>query len=350
MNPYVETVKSNPVLFFIVSICLILALSLFGLDKLDHFIALQLGLKNIFPFHYIVIVIPLSIAIYLGFVIYHSKDNNFGLNSSLESLKPVFQCSLKKDFTTTMPNALIPILKLNDRRRNMFDDNGFRFSKEDGYLLGFSEKLPTGKSNKSVALWFKVDENIEAIDELKTRFLFSYGEAGHSGHNKAFGLQIGIPEIESAHKNNLRETAFGLRVFTYCKNGTSIEGTNGCDYLTPFRTFSRGVWYFTCVVYDDSIKKFKVYLAEKEKNELQNSGFIGDTARDEISVSKTNYVFIGNLVTEIPTLSERAGVDYIALSIDKWVFNGHIREFSIYNRCLQEKEINEIFTKTKELI
>ena len=246
--------------------------------------------------------------------------------------------SLKDNFNSFTDSTVIPIKDLNSSIPNTFDSSGYCISKENGFLLASTNNIPTKNKSKTVSLWFKINKH-----QQRTQFLFS---SGKTKQNKAFGLSIGIPEIQEAHSRDFHKYDYSIRIFTYCENKQNVD-MEECDY-SVFKSkayIKENEWYFISLVYSEKNENFKVYFASVIDDSIMESSGIGG----KIDVEDTNYIFLGNMITEFPSLTLGDNVEYIALTHKKWLLeSGYIREFLLYDEALSKSDITKIFEMTKQ--
>jgi len=246
--------------------------------------------------------------------------------------------SLKNNFNSFTDSAVIPIKNLNSKISNEFDSLGYHINRENGFLLAFTNKIIKKHKSKTATLWFRINKHTK-----RTQFLFSLGKAKQ---NKAFGLSIGIPEIQEAHSRELHKYDHSIRIFTYCENRENID-MEECDY-SVFKSkayIKENMWYFISLVYSEKNENFKVYFASVTDDSILESSNIGN----KINVEDTNYIFIGNMITEFPDLELNDNVEYIALTYKKWILeSGYIREFLMFDEELSKDDIIKIFEITKQ--
>jgi hypothetical protein len=245
---------------------------------------------------------------------------------------------LKNDFNSFKDSTVIPIKNLNAQTFNSFDSLGYCINKENGFLLAFTNKIIEKYKSKTTTLWFRIKKHTK-----RAQFLFSLGKAEQ---NKAFGLYIGIPEIQKAHSIKLHKYDHSIRIFTYCDNKENID-MEECDH-SIFKSeayIKENVWYFISLVYSERSKSFKVYFASITDDSILESSNISK----RVNVENTNYIFLGNMITEFPNLNLHDNVEYIALTYKKWILEeGYIREFLLFDEELSKSDIVKIFEITKQ--
>ncbi len=68
----------------------------------------------------------------------------------------------------------------------------------------------------------------------------------------------------------------------------------------------------------------------------------------DLKTNPSDYLYIGQIPTEIGTILAPDGGVYLALPCTKWNFNGYIREVVVFDRFLSKDEVVSFANKTKE--
>lgn len=220
-------------------------------------------------------------------------------------------------------SSQVKVLTFRENYKPVFDkQNGFFF---DGSVILQLENtnLPSGNKPRSFNIWCKLVEYpsvkgalIEDTDPPK--FIFSYGK---EQHGMAYGLYYGIPFFESALNSD-----FGFRVFTWCHPLMWRLGNKNCD-SKHFGEIKSSKWCNIASSYDGS--NLRYYVDGKE---------VGQEVIYWDTILPNNLINVGAFLPkrEIPY----SGYNYV----------GFIREFMLFDICLTEAEIINLYDTGKNIL
>lgn len=281
-----------------------------------------------------------------------SYENGFRkLVKSIRCAQDLYQIVDKKELVQIYKDHLIAYLPLKDDLRDIsektistclssgeacinpkFDNEGLFF--DGNFVVQIENKhLPFGTHPRTFCLWCKFwpdipmkDNDIlekHGVEGKYDKFIFSYGDVQQrdaTEHGRAFGLFYGIPFFQAK-----LEREFGFRVFMWCVPYLWNQGDRECD-TGQICSGVANQWYFLCITYDG--KEIKSYVNNQQMQ----------TERRDKSTKPSELLNIGGFLPHLEG-------DY-----DFFNFEGYIREFMIFNRVLNESEINQIYNSTKELL
>lgn len=233
----------------------------------------------------------------------------------INKFKPILYLPLKSNFQHVAENpdpdiAVFPILSQNG---NLTD--ALKFKREGLFFPGrqmlsvHMKNLPVGSHPRSICMAIK-PEAYPAVD--RPLFIFSYG---HREHDKAFGLYWGAPVVSGAPE----DAELGMRLFYYCGIAPTERIGGNCDSPPFIKIDKIGEWIVFILTYDG--REVCVYRTGEL---VYRQNVVLDTAN-------TVYLNVGGFLHHIE--------GHAPLPKDiGYSMHGYIREFLIFDRCLEPKE------------
>lgn len=270
------------------------------------------------------------------------------------------------DDVITPDNQIIPIVDQLKKISLTTDEHGIRFS-NDYYLYSYIKKLPAKNDARTFFFWFRLSGD---FDFEETSFFFSYGNA-KSG--KAFGLLYGKPELAITENKDM-----GVRLFLYVGTKTKKENlkNKNCDsdYFINNSQLKRDKWFYIALSYSPINGNFSTIYFGDEKHLISQPHMIEKT----IDTCDTNYLYFGSIISEYTQVSNDKKDNYNFISqkypsynndqiedfmkrnndnlqrhilpINRYAYNGYIREFMVFNSSLNKKDIAELASITSTML